>query len=122
MIDVDLQTDTSRNARKIGHSWIRKRFWFFLFVILPSVLAAAYYGLIASDQYVSEARFIIKSPGQRPTQISTLASLIQTTGLTTGQEQTHEVLDYLRSRSALADLIKRIDVHAIYADRGADSL
>lgn len=103
-------------------AWLRRRRWFVLFVILPSLLTAIYYLAFASDQYVSESRFIIKSPGQRPAQLSTLASLIQTTGFSAGQEQTNEVLDYLHSRSALVDLSKRMDVRAIYANRGADWL
>lgn len=103
-------------------AWLAGHKWFAIFVILPTALAVLYYGLIASDQYVSESRFIIKSPGQRSTQVSSLASLIQTTGLTTGQEQTSEVLDYLRSRAALDDLMRRVDLRSAYAQRNADFL
>jgi len=102
--------------------WLVGHKWFAALVILPTVLAIVYYGLIASDQYVSESRFIIKSPGQRSAQISSLASLIQTTGLTTGQEQTSEVLDYLRSRGAVDDLMRRTDLRAAYARPGVDFL
>lgn len=102
--------------------WLATHKWFGIFVILPTVLAILYYGLFASDEYVSESRFIIKSPGQRSSQVSSLASLIQTTGLTTGQEQTSEVLDYLRSRAALNDLMRRVDLRAAYAQRNADLL
>jgi capsular polysaccharide transport system permease protein len=102
--------------------WLAGHKCFAVFVILPTALAMLYYGLIASDQYVSESRFIIKSPGQKSTQISSLASLIQTTGLTTGQEQTSEVLDYLRSRAALDDLEHGIDLRAAYGQPAIDLL
>lgn len=84
--------------------WLIKRRWFALFVVLPTVLAALYYGLFASDIYVSESRFVIKSSDQKRSSVSSLANLIQTTGLSSGQEQTNEVLAYVRSRDALKAL------------------
>lgn len=87
-------------------AWLRKRRWFFLFVIGPTLLAAVYYGLIASDIYISESRFVIKSPDQKRSQVSTLANLVQTTGVSGGQEQTNEVLTFVRSRDALKELEK----------------
>jgi capsular polysaccharide transport system permease protein len=83
---------------------------------------ALYYTLIASDRYVSESRFVVKSEGQRPSQISTLANLIQTTGLSAGQEQTNEVMDYVRSRNALADLSAHLNVRERYGAPGVDFL
>ena len=94
-------------------SFLRRHRWFMLFVALPVALALLYYGLIASDQYISESRFVVKSPGQRGGQVSTLANLIQTTGLSRGQEETNTVLDYIRSRNALSDLQKKLDIKAL---------
>jgi capsular polysaccharide transport system permease protein len=91
-------------SRRGASEWLQKRRWFILFVIVPTILAAVYYGLIASDIYVSESRFVIKSPDQKRSQVSTLANLIQTTGLSAGQEQTNEVLGFVRSRDALKAL------------------
>lgn len=85
-------------------AWVIKRRWFLLTVILPTVLAALYYGLFASDIYISESRFVVKSPDQKKSQVSTLANLVQTTGLSGGQEQTNEVLTYVHSRDALKAL------------------
>ncbi|MBJ7441648.1 MAG: capsule biosynthesis protein [Sphingopyxis sp.] len=102
--------------------WLRKRRWFLLLVVLPTLLAAVYYGLIASDIYVSESRFVIKSPDQKRSQTSTLANLVQTTGLSGGQEQTNEVLTYVRSRDALKALDKNIEVRDRFATPRADFL
>jgi capsular polysaccharide transport system permease protein len=101
---------------------LRRHRWFFLFVVLPTFLATIYYGLIASDVYLSESRFVIRSPSQKSVQTSTLANLLQTTGLSTGQEQTNEVLDFIRSRDALKGLQGRIDVKERFASQGADRL
>jgi len=96
--------------------------WFLIAVILPVLLTTVYYALIASDQYISESRFVIRAPNMRQPQVSTLANLIQTTGMADGQMQTDEVMDYVRSRNALADLSRRIDVRAKFANPAADFL
>jgi len=101
---------------------LRSKHWFALVVLLPALLALIYYVFVASDQYLSESRFVIKNPTQRPGQVTTIASLLQTTGLSGGEEQTNEVLDYVRSRNALADLQKRVDVRARFGRREIDWL
>lgn len=100
-------------------AWVRKRRWFLLFVVLPTLLATLYYGLVASDIYISESRFVIKSPDQKSSQISSLANIIQTTGLSGGQEQTNEVLGFVRSRDALRALERAPGVRDKF---GADSV
>lgn len=100
--------------------WAKKRQWFFLFVVLPTILAAVYYGLIASDVYVSESRFVIKSPEEKRAQLSTIANLIQTTGLSTGQEEANEVLEFIRSRDALEDLERNKEIKRAFSSKNAD--
>lgn len=96
--------------------------WFVGGVVLPVLLSAIYFFLIASDQYVSESRFVIKAPNQRSSQVSTFANLIQTTGLSGGQEQAEQVIDYIRSRSALQKLQSQIDLKRVYSASGIDFL
>lgn len=122
-IDHDTLVETSQVDRhsKI-RDWLKKRRWFLVFVALPTILAAIYYGLIASDIYISESRFVVKSPDQKGPQLSSLANLVQTKSLSSGQEQANEVLGYVRSRNALADLMKGYDVKAAYSSREIDGL
>lgn len=119
---LDHATPQGRGPSFLGRAmrWLKKYPWFLLFVILPTLVAAVYYFLIAADIYTSESRFVIKAPNQKQGQLSTIASIIQTTGLSAGQEQTNEVLDYIRSRNALADLSRKVDVRAIFASPDAD--
>ncbi|MEC3948370.1 capsule biosynthesis protein [Sphingobium sp. HWE2-09] len=102
--------------------WFKKRRMFLLCVVLPTVLAILYYGLIASDIYISESRFTIKSPDQKRSQTSSLANLVQTTGLSSGQEQANEVLAYVRSRDALKELEKDIQIRERFSTSQADFL
>ena len=41
--------------------WWRRYWMFIVLVVVPMALASLYLGLIASDQYVSEARFIVRT-------------------------------------------------------------
>lgn len=119
----DLQLHEPGTRPPLGRSLrdrVRRQRWFLLFVVAPSLLAIVYYGFIASDLYVSEARFVIKSPDSKQTQLSGLASIMQTTGLSAGQEQTNEVIDYIKSRDALRELSKRVPVQASFTTASAD--
>ncbi|MCW2396660.1 MULTISPECIES: capsule biosynthesis protein [unclassified Sphingobium] len=108
------------SKRASWSQWLRKRRWFLLMVALPTLLAALYYGLIASDIFISESRFVIKSPDQKRSQMSTLANLMQTTGISGGQAQTSEVLTFVHSRDALQALEKKIDIRDKYSTPQAD--
>lgn len=79
---------------------------FALTVLLPTAIAIIYFGLIASDVYVSEARFVVRSAAQQ-TQTSVVGALLQGSGLTSGQENSYPVIDYVESRDALRELNQR---------------
>lgn len=117
----DMATGRERRFRKAVDLGARHR-WFMLFVALPTVLATLYYGLIASDQFISESRFIVKSTSDGGRQMSSIANLIQTTGLSRGQEETNAVMDYIRSRDGLSDLQKLVNVREAFASSDVDRL
>ena len=99
----------------------RSQAYFVWSVIIPTLIAALYYGAFSADVFVSESRFVVKSQAQRSSQATSIANLIQTTGLSSGQEQANEVLDYIRSRNAMNDLAPRFKLRQVYGARGADS-
>lgn len=73
----------------------------YLTVALPVALAILYYGLITSDVYVSESRFIVKNPYKAQSS-SVLAQMMAGAG--SGNTESYAVVDYLKSRDALAQL------------------
>ncbi|GFM31469.1 Wzz/FepE/Etk N-terminal domain-containing protein [Novosphingobium sp. PY1] len=119
LFQIDAPVQSQRSAFV---AWLKKRIWLVLFVIIPTLLAVIYYGFIASDIYVTEARFVIKSPNQKQSRVSSLANLIQTTGLSGGQEQTNEVLDYVHSRNALLELEQNTHIRDRYSSPLADPI
>nr|WP_254609203.1 hypothetical protein [Burkholderia lata] len=78
---------------------------FVLAVVIPTLASTVYYGVIASDVYVSEARFIVRSP-ERQQQSSLFSALLQGTGFSRAQDDTYAVHDFILSRDALAELNK----------------
>lgn len=120
-VNPSFPVEADATVRRSAFSeWLKKRRWFLIFVVAPTMLAAIYYGLFASDIYISESRFVIKSPDQKKSQTSTLANLVQTTGMSGGQEQTNEVLTFVRSRDALKGLEQNPGVREKYGSTDAD--
>ena len=107
--------------RKIAAA-ARRNPWFLAAVVMPVLLSAIYYFGVASPQYVSESRFVIKSPNQRNAAVTSIANLVQTTGLSGGQEQSNQVIDYVRSRSALGVLVREQAIRDLYGAASVDFL
>src|SRR5262252_5141596 len=66
--------------------------WLWGIVGLPTLVAGVYYFAIASDLYLSEAKFIIRSPKQ--VQASVIGALLQSTGLSRAEDDTAAVQDF----------------------------
>ena len=93
---------------------------FMLTVLAPTVLAAVYFGGVASDVYTSESRFVVRSP-QRPTQ-GGLGALLQGTAFSRSQDDTYSVHDFIRSRDALKELDGKLNVRESYSAAHIDAL
>lgn len=80
---------------------LKKVNWLFLLtVVLPTSLAIIYYGLLASDVYISESRFVIRSP-EKPAS-SGLGLILKTAGFVNAGDETQAAKFYMDSRDALA--------------------
>ncbi|WP_420978762.1 hypothetical protein [Burkholderia gladioli] len=90
---------------------------FLLTVALPTTLAVLYYGLIASDVYVSESRFVVRSP-QKQSQTNLVGALLQGTGFSRAQDDTYPVIDYIESRDALRELNVGNYIADAYSEHG----
>lgn len=90
---------------------------FLISVVIPTALAIVYYGLVASDLYVSESRFVVRSP-QRQAQTSVVGALLQGTGFSRAQDDTYPVIDYIQSRDALTELNKGNRIYNAFTEHG----
>lgn len=88
-----------------------------LFIGLPTALFAFYYGILASDMYISEAHFSIRSPeGGGGSDFLSLFG--QTAGAAVADS--HVVQDHILSADMLQLLEKRFALRSHYQDSGAD--
>ena len=85
---------------------------FMLAVVAPTILAILYFGLLASDVYVSESQFVVRSPDKPTT--SGLGILLKSTGFSNAGDEVYAAQDYLRSRDALRSLDKNDAVRRAY--------
>lgn len=86
---------------------------FLVAVVIPTALAVWYYGLFASDVYVSEARFLVRNPQRQHT--SGIGALLQGTAFSRAQDDTYSVHDFIRSRDALREIEERIGFREAYS-------
>ncbi|WP_077965226.1 hypothetical protein [Ensifer adhaerens] len=93
--------------------------FFFIFAV-PTAWSLAYYGLIASDRYVSEAKFIVR--GLNGNQVGGLSALLRTFGISRASEDAFAIQAYIVSRDALKGLQEKIDVIGAYVRPEADFL
>jgi capsular polysaccharide transport system permease protein len=94
---------------------LRRHALLLLMVVLPTGWAIVYYGLIASDIYTSESRFLVRNM-QRPTQSGVLGALLG------GQshDDLYAVHDYILSRDALRELEQKLPMREAFSNKHAD--
>jgi capsular polysaccharide transport system permease protein len=102
-------------------TWIKKNVVLLLTVIVPTCAAILYYGLIASDVFISESRFLVRSP-QHQTQGGVFGQILQGSGLTHSQDDTYSVHDYILSRDALRELDATAGVRKAFTSKRVDPI
>lgn len=82
-------------------------------VVLPTVVAVIYFGFVAADVYVSESRFVVRSPERQTT--SPLGMLLKGVGFSRSQDDSYTVYDYILSRDALMLLEKEFSLSKAFS-------
>ena len=75
---------------------------FLLTVVVPTAVAILYFGLFASDIYVSESRFVVRSPDKPAA--SGLGVLLKSAGFSNAGDEIYAAHEYVKSRDALKEL------------------
>jgi capsular polysaccharide transport system permease protein len=87
------------------------------FVLLPFLVASLYWGLVASDQYVAEAKFALRSA-----ETSTLAALGVNLQAHQQADDAQVVVKYILSRAMADALDKKLGLRAIFSRTDIDYL
>lgn len=106
-------------AKRSFFAFFKALNWLFIFtVIVPFLLSLLYFGQIASDVYISESRFVVRSPDRQPA--SPLGMLLKGTSFSSSQDDTYTVQDFMLSRDALRSLDDKLAVGKAYASKDVD--
>lgn len=90
----------------------------FITVILPTLISTIYFGFVASDIYISESRFVVRSPQRQAS--AGLGALIQGAGFSRSQDDSYTVSDFIFSRDALKNLNDEFALGKEYASKKVD--
>lgn len=88
-------------------------------IVLPTVLAGIYYFVVASDQYVSEARFAVRSNDAGAADVLGMITGMPTSTVTS---DAYIVCDYILSRQMVETLEHQLPFRKMYSSDKADFL
>lgn len=90
---------------------------FWITVLIPTLFSIIYFGLFASNIYISEASFVVRSPNNQSS-LSGVGALLQGTGFSRAQDDTYTVQEYMLSRNALEQLQQVLPMRDFYENKG----
>ena len=103
--------------------FFRRHALFFLCVVLPTILAAVYFGHYATDLYVSESSYVVRSPNKQSASGSGLGALLQGAGFSgfaKAPDDVYAVTQYIQSRDALTYLDEKLDLRTAWQSENID--
>jgi capsular polysaccharide transport system permease protein len=106
------------NSPKKKPFWLKPLFW--LMVVIPTLLATFYYFYVASDIYITESKFVIRSPQKSST--GSVNDLFARVGFASSGNDSFVVRDYILSRPALATLNEKLNIKDKFSDKQIDFL
>ncbi|MGX6565923.1 capsule biosynthesis protein [Cupriavidus necator] len=104
--------------RFLSFATLKRSPLFLLAVVLPTVISSIYYGLIASDVYISESKFILRVPQRNGA--TGLGAIFQGVSLSKVSEDSSVVQEYVKSRDALAILEGKLSLRNAFGSQNAD--
>jgi capsular polysaccharide transport system permease protein len=125
MTPAEVQVAPAERVQDRARGWWKRYKWFTLMVLLPTVVAAIYLFAFASDQYESEAHYLVRSQAGQSQSSSTGTSLLGGNGGSSALSAAAEslsVADYLNSHDAVDALQRRLNLVTMFRRPEADSL
>ena len=87
-------------------------------VVVPTTLSIIYFGAIASDVYITESKFVVRSP-QKTSPLS-IGDVFGKIGFSKSDDDSYSVREYITSRDALNTLNKEIKIKDICSSNQID--
>lgn len=93
------ETDPGKASQTLMHKLRRIGKLFWITVVAPTALAVLYFGSFASDVYISESRYVVRSP-DKP-QKAGIGMLLGSAGFGAASEEVRAAQGFIQSRDAL---------------------
>lgn len=87
-------------------------------VIVPTLCSILYFGLWASDVYVSESSFVVRAPERQSS--SPFGALLRSASFNKAADEAYTVRDYILSRDALQVLNEKVSLGKAYFSSDVD--
>jgi capsular polysaccharide transport system permease protein len=110
-----LKTGGGSALRRSSESLARADRLFIVAVVIPTIVAVLYFGFLASDVYVSESQFVIRSPDKQS--MTGLGVLLKSSGFSSADDEVYAAQDYVHSRDALRALNANGAVRRAYGNK-----
>lgn len=124
VVDVEAQVEdaNARDHKPSPQSGSRPPFWplsYIVFVVLPFLVTSFYYAFIASDQYISEARFAVRAVTNDGANENVDSSVMSMRSVS---QDAYIVTSFIHSTEILKRVRKYIDYRSIFSDQYVDFL
>jgi capsular polysaccharide transport system permease protein len=131
IIDAETDTTSAYNQDRRGIGGVFRKFFrtvfgyggtFLLFVLLPSLVSAIYLIFFASDQFVAEARFAVRTASFNVRSSNSPGVAASSSGMPIVASQDAYVIgSYIRSAAILKDLPEKLRPNVIYTRELVDT-
>lgn len=123
-IEVSNPTMSDAGSARLNRSFlgrliaaIRGLGWLFIVTVAaPTLCAILYFGLLASDVYLSESKFVVRAPDKPAA--SGLGIILKSAGFSNAGDEVYAARDFLVSRDATRELEKSGKLRAAYSRPG----
>lgn len=85
---------------------------------VPTLIACIFFGLLASDRYISEAEFVVRGVSSK--RATGLEMFFQTFGVSRAMDDTNAVQNFILSRDAVRALEQKIPLREYFSNKKGD--
>lgn len=122
MAPAEIEVEAAPTLRQQSRGLLARYRWFFLVVVAPLLVVATYLYAFASDQYVSEAHFLVRTQSGNTPSGGGIGAALGFGGAAPAQSEAMSVSDYLTSHDVVSALQKRLNLVGIFRRPEADGL
>ncbi len=110
-MEQNIEQPIARRKKKLNLKKLNPLLW--ITVIIPTFCSIFYFSIWASDVYISESSFIVRSSRSQAS-LGGMGALLQSIGFARSQDDTFTVQEFMRSRNALSTLETDLPLRKYY--------